>query len=535
MATATRSDLEGVRTQFEATGVAIGKRPGEVAAWSNEVGKLTYNLKGAGESIRGVNGLAAETGRTVEEYKGLAVELGTIGGVAGSSEHAIGSLRAQAEALGTKGGIAAFADQVQGLEGVISHMAQMSESQFLRVTAAAAVLGKGLNPQGAQRVQQQALSFVSGNIFQLERYLGHEVTDKNGQVTGDSAVKNLLEYRDKTLKQYGGDKAKVRKVLANTLGSYETAQAVMNLDANELDRAQKLAPKGSDAAARLNDTDAGKRQVADAGLSASARELTGASTKLGQAADALQKFASHSPVTATALTAVGTSIGASVLGSLSKNVFGKIPGLLGLGGAVGRATGDAVSAMGSEARVFVTNWPATMGGPGLTIDEAKGGAPELGGKAPSLLKKVGAAVAAFGVGYSIGTALDEASGGFLSDQASGTGQDPHATFERIKKEISDNTALYGGRVGKIRQSNEKAAGVRANAGIFDMLGIDTGLKGTTGGEGGTVMKAEAIQADELRKALKDGINITVRTAVPGVEASVEDDGASGAAGSQGSE
>src|SRR5438105_2335965 len=36
-------DLDGLRSQFERTGQAIGKRPQEVAAWADSVGRLTYS------------------------------------------------------------------------------------------------------------------------------------------------------------------------------------------------------------------------------------------------------------------------------------------------------------------------------------------------------------------------------------------------------------------------------------------------------------------------------------------------------------
>ncbi len=539
MAVSVHGNTEAMRAGFEATGAAIGRRPGEVAAWTAEVGKLTYNFHGAGEAMRGVNGLAAETGRTAEDYRGLAVELGTVGGVAGDTTHAIGGIVAQSEALKNQGGIAAFADQVQGLESVVSHMAQMSEKEFLRVTAAAGVLGKGLNPQGAQRVQQAALGFVQGHVQDLERYLGHEVTDKNGQVTGDSAVQNLIEYRNKTLAQYGGDKGKVRKVLANTLGSYETAAAVMNLDEGELKRTQALTASNTPQAAQaaFNATDAGKRNLAEAQLATAARDLTGSASMLGRAADALQQFAAAHPLLSTAATGI---VGGTTGHMLEKTLAGAgrlLSPLLGAAG-MGGAASTVAAITGDGARVFVTNMPAGgLGGGGggnlFNIDEAKGGAPNLAKKGPGLLKKFGAAVAAFGVGYEIGTALDDATGGGISDHLSGTvaGGGGKDAISNATEEAKANIAVAL-RSYKTRQSNEKAAGVRANAGIFEALGFDTGLKGTTGGVGGVVEKAEALQAEELRKALKEGVHITVHTTVPGVEATVTEDAASAEAGNQ---
>src|SRR5262249_19085061 len=127
LAVASGRDLESVRAGFEATGKSIGKRPGEVAAWASEVGKLTYNFKGAGEAIEGLSGLAAETGRSVEDYRGLAITLGSVGKVAGDTGHAVGVIVAQSEKLGVQGGPAAFADQIEALGDTISQFSVNSE------------------------------------------------------------------------------------------------------------------------------------------------------------------------------------------------------------------------------------------------------------------------------------------------------------------------------------------------------------------------------------------------------------------------
>lgn len=332
MATATGRDLESVRAQAEATGIAIGKRPAEVNQWSSEVGRLTYNFQGAEKSIRGFAELAALTGRSVDDYRGLAAELGSVGHVAGDSSHALGVMQAQAEMLGTVGGPAAFMDQIQGLQDTISHFAVKSEADFLRITAAAAALGKGLNPIAAQRVQQRALGFISQNVVAHERYLGHRITNDQGQV--ENPMQALLELRDKVEKQYGPHRS--RTMLASMFGGdFETAAAVMGVKRSDVAAASGAAPSQAahEAFGKYMGTDAAARDVAGAELAKSSRDLLGSSTKLGRAADALQQFSAHNPVTGTVVSgAIAGTLGAfmtSFGGSLAKAMGGK-----GEGGAV---------------------------------------------------------------------------------------------------------------------------------------------------------------------------------------------------------
>lgn len=417
MATATGRDLESVRAQAEATGIAIGKRPAEVNQWSSEVGRLTYNFQGAEKSIRGFAELAALTGRSVDDYRGLAVELGSVGHVAGDSSHALGVMQAQAEMLGTVGGPAAFMDQIQGLQDTISHFAVKSEADFLRITAAAAALGKGLNPIAAQRVQQRALGFISQNVVAHERYLGHRITNDQGQV--ENPMQALLELRDKVEKQYGPHRS--RTMLASMFGGdFETAAAVMGVKRSDVAAASGAAPSQAahEAFGKYMGTDAAARDVAGAELAKSSRDLLGSSTKLGRAADALQQFAAHNPISSTFLsTAMGGALSAfmgSFGGSIAKMMGGK-----GEGGAVGGAIGLLTKGAGAGGMRGALSW--------------------LGGGAM-----------AAGAGYAAGTWADETFG--LSDRISGTGDHSRIASADARKDAARDAAL-GGRLDAVRRAN----------------------------------------------------------------------------------
>jgi hypothetical protein len=342
LATSMRRSLEGVRSEYESTGISIGKRPAEVAAWASEVGKLTYNYGAAGEAIKGISGLAAETGRSVNDYKGLAVELGTVGKVGGDTTHVLGVMQAQVDTLGNAGGIAAFADQVTGLSDVISHFAISSEQDFARVTALAAELGKGLSPQAAGRVQQKLFGDIASDPMGWSRYLGHDITDEHGHV--EKPEKVLEEITRKIKRTYGKDS---RRMLMIQFGS-EAGAAAYNADFKHAAELAGVAPSGAQGAAQqaLNATDAGKRDIAGAELAKSSRELLGSSTLLGRAADALQRFASHNPITST-LVASALGAGASTFMTTFGQSIATMMGGKGLGGAAGGAVDLATKGAGA--------------------------------------------------------------------------------------------------------------------------------------------------------------------------------------------
>jgi hypothetical protein len=336
MAVAAKQDLESVRAAAEATGAAIGRRPSEVIAWEQSVTRLTYNFEGAQKSVKGFAQIAATTGRSLDDYKELAAVMGNFGAVTGDSSKALGALQQQAEMMHTRGGIAAFADQVGSLGEVISHFAIKSEQDFLRVTAGAAALGKGLDPVSAQRVTSRALGFLSGNVIAHERYLGHHITNAQGKI--ENPMETLLELRDKVKRQYGADRE--RNMLATMMGGdVEAASALMGVDRAELGKLGGAKASGALPAAlqQYMGTDAGHRDVAQAELAKSANHLLGSSSALGHAADALQQFAAHNPISSTVIsTAISTSLG-GFMSSLGKTLSGS--GGVGAGaGGIGGTT-----------------------------------------------------------------------------------------------------------------------------------------------------------------------------------------------------
>jgi hypothetical protein len=191
----------------------------------------------------------------------------------------------------------------------------------------------------------------------------------------------------------------------------------------------------------------------------------------------------------TLLSVAGAYAGLKVIGGV-RNLVGSS-----LGGA-GKIL-DAVK--GDEGqKVFITNWPASMGGGaagGLPGAEA---AAKAGGKAGKLLGVLGKAAAVAGVGiaaYEGMTALDEATGGAISGGAADaagwvTGQDG-----RMAKEEQAGTGAHADRLG--RAASER----RQRIAMLEQRGIS---------HGEAVFAADnATSAAGMATAKKAGINMNM--------------------------
>jgi len=369
LAASTRQNADTIRSAYEATGAAIGKRPQEVAAWTLEVGRLTYNYDAASKSIQGMDALARETGRNASDYRGLAVEMQLVGGVAGDTGHALGVLKSQADLLGTTGGVAALADQVEGLQDVMSRLGGTSEKGFATVTALAGELGKGLNPIAARRVQQTVLGDLSSDTVGWSRFLGRDITNEHGQIDQEKLPAILQEITSKIKHTYGKD---ARRMLQLQFGS-EAGAALFNADFGEVQRVANAPASSRPAEAQRAyiQSDAGQRDVAQSQLAASSRDLLGSSTKLGQAADALQRFAASNPISSTLIsTAIGGAMG-NFLSTFGKSLATMMGGK-GAGGAVGGVMDLATkgTAIGAAGIVPILGAGALGVGAGVAIGQA---------------------------------------------------------------------------------------------------------------------------------------------------------------------
>lgn len=346
-------NLGEVRNTIEETGVSLGKRPQEVAAWISQVGKLSYSFEDAGDSIRGMSELAAKTGRNTEDYAGLAVSLSRMGVAGKDTSSVLGVLASQADKLGTVGGVAAFADQIDAAGEALTHFSIKGSDGLQRVTGFLGMLGKGLDAASAQRVQQSALGALSGDPRRWERFLGHDILDEKGHVQDPAKI--YKEIYAKASRKFT-DPRELRIAMLNNFGP-ELGSALLTAGKtggfDQIGKLSALAPSNASAAALAGyqKTEAGERDKAAAELAKSSRELSGSSTALGKAADALESFASKSPLTSQLTGALAGAAGKFGLERVGKLLTGAIKG--GTAGAIESTAGKAgLSLLGAVAPVL---------------------------------------------------------------------------------------------------------------------------------------------------------------------------------------
>jgi hypothetical protein len=466
MAVSMGRDLEGLRGQLERTGHAIGRRPGEVAAWASEVGKLSYSFQSAADEAEPLAALAAKTGRSLEDYKDLGVALSRIGVTGKDAADAIGVMAAQAEG-NTRGGVAALSDQLAAAGEQMTLLANHGKQTAQDLSAFFAVMGRGLDPAAASRVGQQSLGAITGDPRRWERYLGHHILDEHGHVDAAKLPEIYQGIYGKAKRQFGSGET-LRNVLINNFGA-ETGMAILNAGKGgslaDVAGLAHTAPSGAVGAAQAAalETDAGKRARAESDLAVSARELMGSSTLLGRAADSLQQFSSHNPILGTFAATAASNIFGGQLANLGKRLEDAIGG-------------------GSKAI-------------------GKGGGGGLGGAfagAGGKLAKGGAVLGAGLAGYEIGTALDEQF--HISDKLSHEGGLAGAVSLDAVQAIGEQALAKSAAQ---RRENVKAIQAVAHAAPASAdLNIGSAAAQAVAGRGGAVTGASI--RDELKREGRGG-------------------------------
>jgi len=319
LAVATRQPLEQIRTQFEDIGQKMGMKPEAVASYVTGVGRITYNFNEAQRNLGAFKNAAADWNRPLEGMAGLQVAINKLGFK--DAEKALAQIRANAESLKTVGGPAALADQVERLSGVWDRVKGGGGSGSIALTG---LIGNGLNPQQQQRAQQQILGDFTSDTIGWERFLRRTgQLGRNERVTDDSGqIKNLPEYIAKIQRGYmkvsGGNKDQMAWLAGLHFGDTITGSAFANMDPEKLARLAKE-QSASDAQARLNATDAGRRDVNAVKRAGKERGLFGSDTFLGGLAKMYDEFSAENPIAGK-----GVELGiAGAAGWLGKAMMGR--------------------------------------------------------------------------------------------------------------------------------------------------------------------------------------------------------------------
>lgn len=180
--------LADLNTKLTATSKAILVGEPAIAAEARAISGLTGDFRGAMEAMQGLGEEAIATGRSADDMAPLGVVLKNVLGVAGDTREELGKIRSQADALGNIGGAATFERQIEALGGVLEGFSAKTDSARNRLTAFAGVLAHGLTPNVAGKVQQQTLGALEGSALEINRTLGRDILDENGNVGDPSKV-----------------------------------------------------------------------------------------------------------------------------------------------------------------------------------------------------------------------------------------------------------------------------------------------------------------------------------------------------------
>ena len=314
-------DLEG---KYRQLGESLGEQPQAIASFATQLGRLSYDFRGAEDAARGFRRESIADGRSLDSYLYLGTILRQNFGITGDVTDALGRLRAQAEDLRTIGGPAALKDQLASLGPVLSRLGGLSEETLPKFTGFLGALGKGYGPAAAQRVQQSLLGDVTNNVRGYERALGYrvgELTDDKGQLKQELLPEITERLRSYVLRRAGGDKQRARTTLAYRIGP-ESAAAVLSFDRAEAERLSKVAPsqEAQRRESAFSATATGRRLAAEARKNIELQRHVGEGSVFGDAADLVKDQAGKHPITAgfiggTVGRAVATPIGAAVVGS----------------------------------------------------------------------------------------------------------------------------------------------------------------------------------------------------------------------------
>ncbi len=406
----------------------------QVAAFSQTIAKATYDFKDSGKALLALRAEGVATGRALEEMAPIAETLHNVFGESfDEMPSTLGDIRSAAETLGTSGGPAALQDQIASLGGMLSEVSIKGQKDAKGLVDVLASFGKGLRPEQKKRVQQELLStFVQGGE-QLRRNLRiktEDFYDENGSIKFNA--ENLKRLRDYNLKQSGGNVAEARRRSALRHGGmYAAALYDSDLDTN-LDKAASgtLSGNADKALTELMSSKHGVETGAEQQRDQRAREETGAIVNAIQ-----QGFVAAMPGNSL-LRAFGGPIAGGVAGIGANAVLGKL------------VTAPLELAMQSlSQKMYAVKIETLADG----TQQASKALTSFG----SVAQGVAGGLAALGIGYSIGTALDkqyDISGGLEGGAHILTSKDEDLNEEdRAAKHSAWDIAkgLFSGNVGEV--------------------------------------------------------------------------------------
>jgi hypothetical protein len=339
------ASAEDLKALFESVEKRGGASAVALAQAAKSISEVTYDSRDAAESVGALADLAHSIGRDIGQELPLGVALHNAGFKAKDLQDEIGKLIDIANKLKVQGGPTALLDTVAALGPALAHVSKEGNS-FNKTVAFLAQATKNMDPAKAREVSGQMLDDMRTHATDIERTLGHKITDdKTGDLLDPAAT-----YAELDRKRRGKGGKEIQRRIAN--GTYGTFMGAALLNA-DFQRAAQVAEQAKDTgavqkgAAQYRATEGGKDEVTDIKNGAAARDVSQPLVDAGRGVNR------DSPYTSTALSLLKDGISSP-----------GFMGLLGLGGGAA-ASGGGGSAVANGARTAVQAGGTVLGALGI--------------------------------------------------------------------------------------------------------------------------------------------------------------------------
>lgn len=206
MALQTGQSVDALTARFEKVGATIGISAPEVANLATQYGRLTYDARGATETISDLGKYAGNSGRSLEEVVDIGANLHNHLGVPLKDvSETLLRFEKIAHSTGVQGLGRGLFDSLRDLGGQLEKFNTSTDDARDRLAAFVGLAGKGLPHAQATEAAGATLGFLSGDALGLGRYLGHKIihdgkVDDPGQVLNDIKRKVAQGGRERELR-----------------------------------------------------------------------------------------------------------------------------------------------------------------------------------------------------------------------------------------------------------------------------------------------------------------------------------------------
>lgn len=198
------------------------------------VEQSTYGGADAAKSLETVAQAATLMGRKAADMAPFAASIQTLYGHSEDVGVKLEELVAKADRLSVNGGPKALLDTVAALRPALANVSQEAGVAGDKLLAMAAVLQGRMRPGQAQAVTSGAVGMIQGRWMDIERTLGHQVLDKDGNVA--DPVQTIKEIRAVADKKYGkGESRAKRFAMLNEFGP-QLGSAILNMTDDDFEK-----------------------------------------------------------------------------------------------------------------------------------------------------------------------------------------------------------------------------------------------------------------------------------------------------------